>query len=373
MTITTSNYLKERLKKWLIDDDSIIKITASLNNIPYACQRSSGLIKEHLDLDDNLQKVLKQISLKNNIDNSMNIVENNGVAVYENNGNIILNSHDFNNSIKRLHSRAIQCLENNQKEEAICHLNRILNDYDAKDADTWWMLFKIKYYNFQSNYMGYYSIIREIDIQDNDQYWKQIELDNCYKNAIKYANVEQKEKYYKEFIDFKNKSISYYKYYVGNIKYGNLESMNGLYERNNHYCKILSYSNQYFIIEISKYSYYIKKIIFKKGLFYYGNEYVDYCSTGSDNFYIYNAHEERYYSSKNILGELKRTLCNRPIPWNYGCSIFLDVFWKRANLIKNDELINKNTNMIYLLNPFENDWIFYQAIDITVNDERQLY
>lgn len=87
----TTNYLKEKLSKWLLDDAALEEIKECIGNIPEPCLRSEELIKAHIDLDDRILNILKSAkSVKEDGDKiEQEIHGNNGIIIGKNSGQII--------------------------------------------------------------------------------------------------------------------------------------------------------------------------------------------------------------------------------------------------------------------------------------------
>lgn len=169
----TINYVKSKLKSWIIDDDAIECITNSLNNIPSTCQRSAGLIKEHLDIDEELQKRLKSINSSLNISNIINIHQNNGITIGENNGEIIFSP---NQSKKDEESQTV--IDINEVQVGILALN-------SGDIDRSIMHFENAIKSNPNNIGAYLGMIRATFGEQSIPYCKRLEL-FPKKDIIKY-------------------------------------------------------------------------------------------------------------------------------------------------------------------------------------------
>lgn len=89
----SKEYLKKRLSKWLLEDEELEIIKEVANNIPDVCLRSEGLLREYLNADNNIQRILNSSMLA---DTSVNqtILNNNGISVgIMENGNISINNY----------------------------------------------------------------------------------------------------------------------------------------------------------------------------------------------------------------------------------------------------------------------------------------
>lgn len=119
----TSNYIKVKLANWIIDDKTINNITRSLNNIPEICQRSTGLIKEHLDLDEKLQQELKSINASLNKTCNISINQNDGIAISENYGKIVFSSKHLEKIVNLNNQSNINNISSNEVQVGVLALN----------------------------------------------------------------------------------------------------------------------------------------------------------------------------------------------------------------------------------------------------------
>ena len=67
----TTDYLRGKLSGWLLDDVALEKIKECVCDIPEACLKSEGLIKEYINLNENILSILKSAESR-----GANIIQN---------------------------------------------------------------------------------------------------------------------------------------------------------------------------------------------------------------------------------------------------------------------------------------------------------
>lgn len=58
-TSVTKDFLKNKLSNWILDDKSLDKICKYINNTPDVYLKSEGLLKEYINIDEEIQKELE--------------------------------------------------------------------------------------------------------------------------------------------------------------------------------------------------------------------------------------------------------------------------------------------------------------------------
>lgn len=361
----TTGYLKNKLTGWVIDEVTLKMISDSINNIPAPCCRSSELIKAHLDLDEELQKYLKNVLPISKKKNNWNIKIGKGIGVNKgiaiNNSDVVISNDYVDDAVKRLKIRANQSLESQNTSEAIQYLKEILDKYNAEDSQTWWMLLKIQYLNFQSYNIVKNGINNCVNLSD-DCFWDKLENTSYYKFAFKYADDCQKKNYLHEYECFKNEVLRKYRYLMEDIQNGDWNRIEGLYVLDDIICKIFSHMDEHYIVYLrgDAHCYRFSKLEYSGEKFFWGKWRIISGFDGKLRLSDQNG-DNVYY--KNILSGLSKSDMDysNDISWealkyfNLFDWVFNNIFWEKIE--KTDEncflSVRKNSDFIYLLNPFK--------------------
>ncbi len=87
-------FLKNKLSNWLLDDESLDKIVTYLNDTPNVCLQSEGMLKEYINLNEDILNCLKN-AIPKSIEHSFNqhIESSQGLAINTMIGGNVKNSY----------------------------------------------------------------------------------------------------------------------------------------------------------------------------------------------------------------------------------------------------------------------------------------
>lgn len=95
-TSVTKDFLKNKLSNWILDDKSLDKICKYINNTPDVYLKSEGLLKEYINIDEEIQKTLEFAKyIKPTVSQNISVLNGNVFGNIE--GDVINN---YNNSQK---------------------------------------------------------------------------------------------------------------------------------------------------------------------------------------------------------------------------------------------------------------------------------
>ncbi len=207
--------------------------------------------------------------------------------------------------------------------------------------------------NFELNYWSFLfnNIFQCIDL--NTKFWGKLDSNISFKYALEYADDSQKDYYIQQYNNFKHKVKQCYKYYIEDIRNDNWGRIEGVYRSNVCVSKIFEYQNKHFIIHIHDKQYIMFKIGFDKTQFYYGDIYLFY----NNSFNKFQLGNRKDFAHDVNLDSIIQARSGKYIDWGaryHWEKEFVDIFWERTQKITEVSLVEKCSDLEWLLNPFQN-------------------
>ncbi|MEK4820260.1 hypothetical protein [Priestia sp. FSL R5-0680] len=100
MGCMTSEYLKQQLKEWLLDEKSYETIADRINNIPEEYRKSKKFLEAAIEEDKQLQDILQSTSSKNTYAQNNSGTFNYSNVVSGNVGNLTINNLNEKKKLK---------------------------------------------------------------------------------------------------------------------------------------------------------------------------------------------------------------------------------------------------------------------------------
>lgn len=124
----SKGFLKNKLANWLLDDESLDIIATYLNNTPNICLQSEGMLKEYINLSEDILNCLKN-AIPKDIEHSFNqdVKNNQGIAintmiggnVNNNYKNEIINNYSSGEEPRRTQGRPFSLMQRFNKYHAV--------------------------------------------------------------------------------------------------------------------------------------------------------------------------------------------------------------------------------------------------------------
>lgn len=117
MSITT-DFLKKKLSKWILDDAALEEIKKFVCSIPESYLVSEGMIKEYINLNDKFLELLKTAK-PTDIEIDQNVKCNQGIIIGANSGTVNLNNYSNCEEPKPAGGRVLPLIESQVKYHPI--------------------------------------------------------------------------------------------------------------------------------------------------------------------------------------------------------------------------------------------------------------
>lgn len=114
----TTEYLKTKLRNWLLSDRDIEQIEKFACSIPEMYTISKGMIEEYIRLNKDIMKILSEEGEKNESINQ-SIVNYNGIAVQNRDGNVTINEYKDREEPRDTQCKNLSLLQNHSRFQSV--------------------------------------------------------------------------------------------------------------------------------------------------------------------------------------------------------------------------------------------------------------